>query len=76
MIYADGTGNWTKINHRGKPILKDEFARTEIGYFQHIYMYGWMKPSVHACLRSGWFCWSDLMEHPQDLFKYIYAKLS
>jgi len=58
-------------------------------YFKHIYLTSGFafsqeliegKPAQqykkrHACLLSGYWCWQNAQEHPQDILIYIRGKL-
>jgi hypothetical protein len=50
----------------------------EFVYFDHVYRTGSFMPNAvtrHCCLSWGYWCWSNLGEHPMDIVQYIKRKL-
>jgi len=66
------------IYYKGKKLNFTGPVTTGIGYFEHIYTFGLMdmRRQKHMCLRSGYWCWSNLFENPTDIFSYIKSKIS
>jgi len=51
---------------------------TSIAYFSHVYQtagYGKDAEKKHMCLRSGFWCWRNALEHPFMAFLYIKERL-
>lgn len=44
----------------------------KVSYWHTYKLSGFMdKKGRHDCLRSGYWCWRNLLEHPLDLVKYL-----
>ena len=70
--YGDGT--FTPLMYKGKPLILDELngCISGVTYFNHIYQMRWRSDTkCHACLKNGYWCWSNLLTNPTDLVAYL-----
>lgn len=63
----------------------DEPVKANTFYFNHLYHKSgfdvskevasngkeYIAPSIHSCLRHGYWCWKNAIERPLDILKYI-----
>jgi len=61
---------------RGKPIVLDQPVRVETFYIKHFYNRLPYKNDIprHACLITGFWCWSNAFTHPKDILYYLRVK--
>lgn len=70
------------ITFKGLPVITDEPLVTKTLFFDHVHyangfaLKGHKPKTRHACLLQGYWCWSNLKDHPKDIIKYIWTKLN
>lgn len=71
-----GERGFGEITYRGKRIVPDVDDSTHVAYFRHLFHTSFDgKYRRHACLRRGYWCWSNALRYPWDILIYLRRKL-
>lgn len=77
QIYGE-SGFKGPLMYKGRPVVPDINAAhwpTETVYIHHVYQslapFSPDSPKRHSCLRSGFWCWKDAIEHPLDALSLL-----
>ena len=70
-----GLNNWDTKWEKKEPLEMYEMTFNHIHYAKGFTVLSKHPETTHACLSSGYWCWSNLRERPKDIIRYIEGKI-